>query len=304
MFEVAAAAGDVHAVVVLVPGGREGIARAGALPNARRAAKPIGRDRAAREGRRSCVPRRHDEARLRRRADPRRAGHDPRGTSLSASRLATCATFPSTRTTRPSCIYVSRGHGTLTVGGIDVAITSTSVVQIPPACATVRRRDFSGSRSTRRPGPSRGSRNDEPGPNAIDAILAGDVRAGARLDARHRRSPARCARRAQGAVPAHRQRVRRRHHRQPRRRQVDGRRRADHALPCGGRARRRDRGRSDVAVHRRRDPRRSHPHEPSRARSDGVFIRSARDARPPRRAVALDVRHRARARRDGLHARA
>ena len=45
--------------------------------------------------------------------------------------------------------------------------------------------------------------------------------------------------RAQGAVPPHRQGVRRRHHRQPRRRQVDRGRRADRALSRRRRAGRR-----------------------------------------------------------------
>ncbi len=77
---------------------------------------------------------------------------------------------------------------------------------------------------------------------------------------------------------AHRPRVHRRHHRQPGRRQVDRRRRADHALPRRRRARRRS-----VCV----DP--TSPFsggailgdrirmKAPRARSDGVFIRSLGD---------------------------
>ena len=84
----------------------------------------------------------------------------------------------------------------------------------------------------------------------VAPILAGDVRAAARLmrDLDDRRPDALDALKA--LFPHTGQGVRRRHHRQPRRRQVDRGRRADRALPRGGRAGRRGR----ASIRRRRSP--------------------------------------------------
>jgi mannose-6-phosphate isomerase-like protein (cupin superfamily) len=133
VFEVAPTSGDVHAVIVLVPGGREGIARAGALPNADASGdKPHG-----------AIVLHAKTAKTYCRAGtsgPGCAGvqivAEPstiHSTALSASRLIDTKQVPEHAHDRETeLVYVESGQGTLTVGGTDVAITSTSVVQIPP----------------------------------------------------------------------------------------------------------------------------------------------------------------------------
>jgi mannose-6-phosphate isomerase-like protein (cupin superfamily) len=132
VFEVAAKTGDVHAVVVLVPGGREGIARAGALPNQASFAKPSG-----------AIVLHAKDAKLY--CHGGTSGPDCSGmqifaepatihsTVLSASRLQNLKQVPEHEHAHETeLIYVESGQGTLSVGGTDVAIASTSVLQIPP----------------------------------------------------------------------------------------------------------------------------------------------------------------------------
>lgn len=133
VFEVAPKAGDVQAVVVLVPGGREGVARAGALPNRdATGAKPSG-----------AIVLHAKTAKLYCRGGT--TGPDCAGvqifaepstihsTALSASRLLDTKQVPAHAHDRETeLVYVESGQGTLTIDGTDVAITSSSAVQIPP----------------------------------------------------------------------------------------------------------------------------------------------------------------------------
>jgi quercetin dioxygenase-like cupin family protein len=115
--EVAAATEDVHAVVVMVPGGREGAARSGALPTpeatgaATGAAGPTPVLLPA-AGAKSFVP----------------------DKTLAASVVALPA---STKVAEhmhgneTELWYMLAGAGTLTVNGVDLPVSPTSVVQIP-----------------------------------------------------------------------------------------------------------------------------------------------------------------------------
>lgn len=133
VFEVAPKAGDVHAVVVLVPGGREGIARAGALPNRDAVgAKPSGAIVLhAKNAKTYCRggtsgP---DCAGVQIFAEPSTI----HSSALSASRLIDIKQVPEHVHERETeLVYVEQGQGTFTVGGTDVAITGSSVTQIPP----------------------------------------------------------------------------------------------------------------------------------------------------------------------------
>jgi quercetin dioxygenase-like cupin family protein len=126
--EVAATAGDLHAVIVMVPGGREGAARSGALPNrevtgAPKAVAPI------------LLPA----------ASARTAGaatifadaatiHDP---TLSAAIVALPAgarlehTDGHLHAGETELLYVLAGSGTLTVDRTELPVTPTTVAQIP-----------------------------------------------------------------------------------------------------------------------------------------------------------------------------
>jgi quercetin dioxygenase-like cupin family protein len=112
--EVIARRPDVHAVVVLVPGGREGSARAGALPTAVGESgaslpvplfgKPIGSETE------KLMPASANVVELA--ANQKLAENTPAGAT--------------------EMLYVLGGSGTLSIAGQDVAVTPTSVVQIPP----------------------------------------------------------------------------------------------------------------------------------------------------------------------------
>ena len=133
VFSVAPKSGEVHAVIVLVPGGREGTARAGALPNRDATGdKPHGAIVLhAKTAKTYCRPGTSgpDCAGVQILAEPSTI----HSTALSASRLIHTKQVPEHVHERETeLVYVEQGQGTLTVGGTDVAITSTSVVQIPP----------------------------------------------------------------------------------------------------------------------------------------------------------------------------
>ena len=142
--EVIARAGDLRAVIVVVPGGREGAARAGALPT-----PPIGPVRAAPAGpvhlpaaaargfclgkpprvaRGSCG----EATRVDLFAEPRAIGGAPlAATVLDMPAGAVVPEHVHGRETE--LLYVLEGSGTMTVAGTRIAVTASSVVQVPPS---------------------------------------------------------------------------------------------------------------------------------------------------------------------------
>jgi quercetin dioxygenase-like cupin family protein len=124
--EVIAPAGDLHAMIVVVPGGREGAARGGALPTreviAIRSA-PLSPQILPAVGAKAFGPATiyADAATL----------HDP---TLAASVLtlpAGAKIAEHVHAGEAEILYLLAGSGTLTVGGVDLPVTPTSVVQIP-----------------------------------------------------------------------------------------------------------------------------------------------------------------------------
>jgi putative monooxygenase len=122
--EISAGKHDVHAVVVAVPGGREGAARAGALP------APLFTG--------TTVP-----PTILRAADAKAYGPvtiyaEPAtipDLSLSASvlQLAAGAKVPEhVHAKETELLYVLAGSGTITIAGTAIAVTASSVIQIPP----------------------------------------------------------------------------------------------------------------------------------------------------------------------------
>jgi quercetin dioxygenase-like cupin family protein len=126
--EVSAPAGDLHAMVVMVPGGREGAARAGALPTPAQGAVTAG-------------PRPKPPVIL-----PASAAkpHGPAMRYADAAQIpdrtlaASVLTLPAgaevaehVHAGEAELLYVLAGGGTLTVHGVALPVTPTSVVQIP-----------------------------------------------------------------------------------------------------------------------------------------------------------------------------
>jgi quercetin dioxygenase-like cupin family protein len=116
---------DVHALLVLVPGGREGAARAGALPM-----------REASMGTTAIEPVlvRGSTAKTYGPATIYVEEASAKGTPLAASvlQLAGGAKVPEHVHDRETeLLYVLSGSGTMTVAGKDVAVTATSAIQIP-----------------------------------------------------------------------------------------------------------------------------------------------------------------------------
>ena len=123
--EVAAPSGDLHAMVVVVPGGREGAARAGALPTREVAARPSTPSPIALP---AAGARTYGPATIF--ADAQVLGDR----ALAASQLALPAgarLAEHVHAGETELLYVLAGRGTLTVGGVDLPVTATSVVQIP-----------------------------------------------------------------------------------------------------------------------------------------------------------------------------
>ena len=123
--EVASTTGDLHAVIVAVPGGREGAARAGALPTREATGGPGGPTPVLlpAAGAKAFGP-----ATLY--ADATTI-HD---TALAASILAlpAGAAVPShVHAGETELLYLLAGGGTMTVAGVDLAVTPTSAVQVP-----------------------------------------------------------------------------------------------------------------------------------------------------------------------------
>jgi quercetin dioxygenase-like cupin family protein len=125
--EIKATSGDVHAVLVMVPGGPEGSARAGALPT-----PPAGPVLSARGGPLhlpAAKARRYGPATLH--AEPATiTDNDLSGAVLT---LKAGAAVPDHVHARESeLLYILAGTGTMTVNGAEIAVTATSVIQIPP----------------------------------------------------------------------------------------------------------------------------------------------------------------------------
>jgi quercetin dioxygenase-like cupin family protein len=124
--EVAATAGDLHAMVVIVPGGREGAARAGALPT------PVLTPGGPRPRSPVILP---ASAATTEGPTKRYAG----ATQIPDRTLAaSIMTVPAggrlaehVHAGEAELLYVLAGEGTLTVDGIALPVTATSVVQIP-----------------------------------------------------------------------------------------------------------------------------------------------------------------------------
>jgi quercetin dioxygenase-like cupin family protein len=131
-FEVAAKAGELHAVVVLVPGGKEGSARAGALPNRDAAGqKPAGAIVLhARDAKSFCFDHSHasDCAGVEIFAEPSTI----RASSLAASHLHAGNVPPHAHASETELLYVESGGGMLALAGTNIAVTESSVVQVPP----------------------------------------------------------------------------------------------------------------------------------------------------------------------------
>jgi quercetin dioxygenase-like cupin family protein len=122
-------------VVVAVPGGPEGSARAGALPTT----LPVG-----------AVPRSAPGPVVTRQADAKRyprtggattiyleaaatKGKPAPRVALSLLEIDAGAAVPAHRhATETELLYVMRGGGTMTVGAVELAVTATSAVQVPP----------------------------------------------------------------------------------------------------------------------------------------------------------------------------
>jgi quercetin dioxygenase-like cupin family protein len=124
--DVKASAGAVHAVIVMTPGGREGSARAGALPTrelgaTKPAATPV------------LLP-----ARKAKKHGPATIYAEPATTKSPAIAgsvldLAAGATVPEhVHPKETELLYVLAGAGTMTVAGVQLAVKPTSVIQIPP----------------------------------------------------------------------------------------------------------------------------------------------------------------------------
>ncbi len=124
--DVAAGGADLHAMIVMVPGGREGAARGGALPTrlAPEGSKPTSVPMLLpASGARTFGPATiyADAAVI----------HDP---TLAASILSLPANgqvAEHVHANETELLYVLAGSGTMTVNGVAMAITPTSVVQIP-----------------------------------------------------------------------------------------------------------------------------------------------------------------------------
>ena len=120
--EVTAVAPDMKAVVVMVPGGTEGSARGGALPTLQAASgtgAPALFDKGTKYGPATIFV---EAATL-------------KGTPLAASilELPAGAKVPEhVHAGETEMLYVLEGSGTMTIAGQEIAVSPTSVIQIPP----------------------------------------------------------------------------------------------------------------------------------------------------------------------------
>jgi quercetin dioxygenase-like cupin family protein len=120
--EISTSDRDVHAVIIAVPGGREGAARTGAMPTPEApdgTAVPIVLSKGSKYGPVTIY------------AEPATI----KETTLAASILELPAggKVPEhVHAKETEMLYILEGSGTMTIAGTDVALTPTSVVQIPP----------------------------------------------------------------------------------------------------------------------------------------------------------------------------
>ncbi|HEU4732141.1 MAG TPA: cupin domain-containing protein [Kofleriaceae bacterium] len=145
--EIAAPSGSLHAVVVVVPGGREGAARAGALPtrelSATTTAGTAGTARAGRAGRAGQAGQAGPGAPIFLPASAART-YGPAtlfadaGTIHATTLAASVLTLPAggkvaehAHADESELLYVLAGGGTMTVAGVELPVLPTSVVQIP-----------------------------------------------------------------------------------------------------------------------------------------------------------------------------
>jgi quercetin dioxygenase-like cupin family protein len=111
--------GPTEAVVVMVPGGREGSARAGALPTPPSEAKPAGAKLFP-----AAAAKTYGPATIFVEAQPMAA---------SILTLPKGATVPEhVHAKETELLYVLAGAGTMTIAGTQVPVTPTSTIQIPP----------------------------------------------------------------------------------------------------------------------------------------------------------------------------
>ena len=122
---IGAKGGELHAVLVVVPGGREGTARAGALPT-----------QAMTDKQQTVVrPLLAKDAKTFGPATIFLDDSIEKGTPLAASILQMPAGIKvpeHVHSSETEMLYILEGSGTMTIAGQDVAVTPTSVIQIPP----------------------------------------------------------------------------------------------------------------------------------------------------------------------------
>ena len=126
--EVIAGGADMHAVLVMFPGGREGAARAGALPtpevNAVLSA-PMGAQLLPAAKAKTYGP-------VLMYAEP--SITNDKAFAAEILTLAKGVTVPEhVHQNETEMLYILAGSGTMTVAGVQLAVTPTSVVQVPPA---------------------------------------------------------------------------------------------------------------------------------------------------------------------------
>jgi quercetin dioxygenase-like cupin family protein len=124
--EVRAPAGDLHAMIVMVPGGREGAARGGALPTREVTAvrkAPMALVFLPAAGARTSGPATiyADATTIR----------DPTLAASIVTLPAGAKVAEHVHAGETELLYVLAGGGTLTVGGVELPVTPTTVVQIP-----------------------------------------------------------------------------------------------------------------------------------------------------------------------------
>ncbi|HEX3764407.1 MAG TPA: cupin domain-containing protein [Kofleriaceae bacterium] len=127
--EVAAPAGELHAMIVVVPGGREGAARSGALPTPELGASTGGPRPKPPVILPASAARTHGPATI------YTDGQIPDRTfAASVLNLPAGAELADhVHTGEAELLYVLAGSGTLTVNGVALPVTPTSVAQIPKA---------------------------------------------------------------------------------------------------------------------------------------------------------------------------
>ena len=126
--EVIAGGADVHAVIVMFPGAREGAARAGALPTPELDAvlsAPIGAQLLPAAKAKTYGP-------VLMYAEP--SITNDKAFAAEILTLAKGVTVPEhVHQNETEMLYILAGSGTMTVAGVQLAVTPTSVVQVPPA---------------------------------------------------------------------------------------------------------------------------------------------------------------------------